>query len=445
MIFSKTIFLYFFLPVFMGAYALVGAKKRPWLIAAANAVIIALCNLYGLIVFAAEFSLAYFSAIVIYNDRNKPEKSGRRKFLLAVNCVFAAAVFVCFAHSSQLSLKPLSAIALFGAAVIPLHTVSYVTDVYRGDCEAQTRIASLAAYIAFFPSAQFGPVLKYKNFYKTFEAPSISHEKAAEGICCYVCGLAEYVLIASQLENVWDSLSSTKFENLRGAPMWYSVILFCIMYSVRIMGLLNMGRGISLLMGFPVKRCFRSCIFKPGIAKSVRIANMYLLSWVKDYIYRPLRSQGKTFCGIGALFASAEVLTLWYGFGVEYAAAGFLLFLLLLAERTYSRRFGRVPCAVGSAVCTLLMIDLSAVVCLPRLIGKNSVFDALLTSPIGVQNSFLKYLAGISAPLMIVGLVVMNGIFPRAAKRTEFAWYRAALPMLELLLIIFCTAFMIAE
>jgi hypothetical protein len=82
---------------------------------------------------------------------------------------------------------------------------------------------------------------------------------------------------------------------------------------------------------------------------------------------------------------------------------------------------------------------------MPQLAGNHSVFEALRLSSYGVQSGFFSYLLGISVPLMIAGLVVMNGLVPRAANRSELSWYRAALPVFELLLIIFCTAFMIMD
>lgn len=445
MLLSDILYLYVFLPVFMGLYALLSPKKRPWLISAANLLFIAAADWRGLAVFAVSFICAYFSAIVIYNARVDKEKSGRRRALIAVNALLNAAVFILFAHGALLAPKPLSSVAVFGAAVIPLHAVSYLVDVYRGDCEVQTRISSLAAYIAFFPSIGFGPVLKYKNFQKSFNAPQISHERLADGIRCYVNGLAEFVLIASPLMSVWENITNTRFENVKGLAVWVGVLVYCTAFCTSVMGMLHMGQGTALMLGFPVKPCYRRVLFRGSVRGYIYETNIPLYRWFEDYLYKPLRSgRGKAVKCL-ALIAAVEGAAMWYCFDFSWAAAALLLSAAVMIEFAFKERISRLPKLIRKAVSAAIMFALGAVVCGGELVGEHSFAEAVMPDPAGSQNGFPTYLFGISAPLIAAGLIIMSGILKRIVRRTGTGWYRAAMPIIELVLILMCTAFMVTE
>lgn len=445
MLLSDILYLYFFLPVFMGLYALVSPKKRPWLISAANLLFIAAADWRGLIVFAASFICAYFSAIVIYNARVDKEKSGRRIALIALNALLNAAVFILFAHGARLAPEPLSLIAVFGAAVIPLHAVSYLVDVYRGDCEVQTRVSPLAAYIAFFPSIGFGPVLKYKNFKKSFNAPQISHERVADGIRCYVNGLAEFVLIASPLLSVWESITNTRFESIKGLAVWLSVLVYCTAFCTSVMGMLHMGQGTALMLGFPVKPCYRRVLFRGSVKEYIYETNIPLYRWLEDYIYKPLcGGRGKAVRCL-ALTAAAEGAAMWYCFDLRWAAAAFFAAAAVMIEFAFKERISHLPGVIRKAISAAVMFALGAAVCGGELSGGHSFAEAAMPNPAGSQNSFPTYLFSISAPLIAAGLIIMSGVLKKIVRRTGTSWYRAAMPIIELVLILMCTAFMITE
>ena len=249
----NVLFPYFFLPVFMLIYALIPAKRRPLLIFAGNLLFISAADWRGAAVYFALLLTAYFSGIAIYNGRAKKDgekpKLARRRLVLAGNALLCGAAFLIFAHGGALAPNLPYGLKLFGAGVIAAHMISYLTDVYRGDCEAQTKFSALAAYTGFFPSLGFGPILKYKNFRKTFAEPKVTLEKTAEGVRCYITGLAEYLMIAEPLSRALEDVKKTDFESVRGAPAWLAVMIFCACFCTTLNGMLNMGRGAALMLG----------------------------------------------------------------------------------------------------------------------------------------------------------------------------------------------------
>jgi D-alanyl-lipoteichoic acid acyltransferase DltB (MBOAT superfamily) len=403
---SQISFLYIFLPLFMGIYALLKPERRPSLIALANLAFIALYNARGLIVFAISFLAAYFSAIAIYNARNDSAKQGRRKLLLAANVLIQAAVFACFAHTSQLPDSSLKSLAMFGAAVIPLHTVSYLCDVYRGDCEVQTHLPTLAAYTAFFPAAGFGTVMKYKCFKRSFASPKITHQKLAEGIHCYIGGLAEYTIISAELQKVWDGIKSTSAGNLNALPMLLSVLILYVLFCIKVMGVINMGRGVAMMLGFYVRPPFKRKITKLSLTEHMRSFNIQLNSWLKDYVMKPILSCGGKLSGIIGTAAVILCAALWYTFQIDAALVALLMSAVLIFESRMQKK--------------------------------------ILATPKTVQSDFIEYTLGTSILPLTLGLLIMSGLLSAFLRKATGEWYKTALPAIDLVLLMLCTAFMLA-
>ncbi len=258
MLLTDIAFLYVFLPVFMGLYALSPGRARPWLISAANIFMLISNGRDCIILFLISFITVYFDAIYLYNTRKEPKESFfRKKAFIADIALNLLLLFLSAAKAaSDIPDGTFNALRLYGSAVIPLHAVSYLIDVYRGDCPAQTNVSSLAAYISFFPSLGFGPVMKYKNHAASFALPKLSVEKTAAGIRYFVFGLAEYKLIAEPLCSVRRVILASDINKFSAASIWLSVIVFYAAFVSGVMGMLQMGQGVSLMLGFYKKPPF---------------------------------------------------------------------------------------------------------------------------------------------------------------------------------------------
>lgn len=444
----NVLFPYFFLPVFMLIYALIPAKRRPLLIFTGNLLFISAADWRGAAVYFALLLTAYFSGIAIYNGRAKKDgekpKLARRRLVLAGNALLCGAAFLIFAHGGALAPNLPYGLKLFGAGVIAAHIISYLTDVYRGDCEAQTKFSALAAYTGFFPSLGFGPILKYKNFRKTFAEPKVTLEKTAEGVRCYITGLAEYLMIAEPLSRALEDVKKTDFESVRGAPAWLAVMIFCACFCTTLNGMLNMGRGAALMLGFPVKPAFRRRIFKDGVKNSVREMNIPLYEWSRDYIATPLRRLGgrggkaAACCGV---LVSVTAAVMWYGFTAGWLVCGLILSAAMIAETAGAGR--KMPKTLRKTLSAAIMFICGAAAYIPQAAQGRGLLKMLNAPAAGTQNGYIEYLAGISVPLIIMAIFTTNSIIPTIFKRAGAGWYRVAFPVIELVLLMICTAYMI--
>ena len=432
-------FLFAFLPVFFGLYALLPAKKRPAVTAIANLIFLFTTSRFGLIIFIAALGSVYFSGISIYNNRNDPEKAESRKNLLSMNIIAAAALFVFFSVSGRGSTEflLLSPASVYCWAVIPLHLISYIVDVYRGDCEAQTSFLSLAAYAGFFPAASFGPVLKYKSFENSFKAPRLSLKKLAAGIRLYIFGLAEYLIIARRLEAIRSEIISAP-DSLRGGTGWLYVFLFYAIFVVSVSGLLHMGRGVSLMLGFYVRPASRRSFLTEDFTKRLRQMNETLAAWLRDYICKPLLSNSgkeKT-----ALICTICAGTMWYSFSVGWLITGFAIVGLITLQKelykdhvTFNKTskglITRLFVLTASAVCAFFELPSASI----KIFGSRS----------GSENAFFDHLLSETALPFTLGIILTSALLPALIRRINYVWLKALIPIVEVFLLIVSISFML--
>ncbi len=441
-------FVYLFLPLFMGAYALVPNRARPALIAAANIFMLASHGKECVIFFLISFISSYFSAIEIYNMRKKAEDAFYCRKNLAANIALNVLLFFLSTWKtvSDMPNGLLFTVRLFGSAVIPLHTISYLTDVYRGDRPAQTDLLTLAAYTAFFPSLSFGPVMKYKNFSQSFSSPVMTVTKTAAGIRMFVIGLAEYKLIAQPLNNVRQAVLAADIELFSAPAMWLSVIILYAEFAVGVFSMLTIGRGVSMMLGFYCKPVVKRRFMRCSVREELYTFNIPLASWFKDYVYRPLSNGAvkNSAKDIAACAAAVFLCSMWYSFSPVWLISALLFTLAAAAEKAGYRYVQKLPQALKwiSARLAAALFAVSAAVKICSQTGSSGIFSQIFFAPVTENDPFFL-IADISLLLTAAALILVGSAFEELLRRINAVWLRAVAPAVILLLIMLSTAFML--
>ena len=430
-------YLILFLPLFMGVYALLPPHGRPAAITFANVLFLAAAGKYGLIGFVLSLLSAYFSGISIYNMRGRPEKALLRKRLLGANIILYIAVFVFFALSGTGGLKRtlLDPTAVYCHAVIPLHLISYLMDVYRGDCEARTRIMSFAAYAGFFPSISFGPVMKYKCFVSSFEAPGLTAKKLTSGVRLYIIGLAEYLLLSRQLEAVRSEIINAP-DSLRGGTAWIFVPVFYALFAVSMVGLLNMGRGTALMLGFNVLPHGSRDFFEPSLKKRLAQFNAPLSRWFADYLTKPA----------GVLFKNKELAAalsvcaaaLWFRLSLGWLVTGIAAGAAVMIRSFISDKYKGIPKAVDGLLTMAFMLMLVMVCAFMEL---PSAGMAIFGSTRGGDTAYVLHLVRECIIPLTAALIISGSLLPALVRKVRAVWIRSLIPVIDVLLLIVDIAF----
>src|SRR6185312_14101643 len=86
-----------------------------------------------------------------------------------------------------------------GISFLTFHTISYLSDVYRGTIERERNPIDLAIYVMLFPHLIAGPIVRYADIVAAMKSRTIPVDEFAYGIRRFLGGLAKKLLIANQL------------------------------------------------------------------------------------------------------------------------------------------------------------------------------------------------------------------------------------------------------
>lgn len=301
MIFSSSIFIFGFLPLFLAAYYCVPKAARSWVILLGSYAFYGWWRVdYLLLIFGISL-FSYCAVQVAINTESQKRKS------MAVRVGVAADLLVLgyFKYTMFFMSGFSDLVAAFGggsivvpAIILPIgisfHTfqsISYIIDVSRGDAPPARRLVDFLAFGSLFPQLIAGPVLRYKDLADQFETRVHSLEKFTQGIVRFTQGLAMKCLIADNVAPLSDRMFS--LSSPTGAEAWLGAIAYSIQLLFDFAGYSAMAIGLGLMIGFKFIENFNSPYVSVSITEFWRRWHISLSHWLRDYLYVPLGGNRK--------------------------------------------------------------------------------------------------------------------------------------------------------
>ncbi len=227
MLFSSMTFVFMFLPILCAIYLLSKKEYHNAILLIASIIFYAWGEPRYLAIMLLSVVINWLGAILI--DKYKDEK-GLSKLFLALTIFLNLANLIYFKYFNFIldnfnsifhSNIDFVRIALpIGISFYTFQALSYVIDVFRGDCKVQRNIYKLALYICLFPQLIAGPIVKYHDIEEQIDSREVNFEKVDEGVKRFIIGLSKKFL--SQI--LWVQLPikfllcSTRFSFLRLLP-----------------------------------------------------------------------------------------------------------------------------------------------------------------------------------------------------------------------------------
>ncbi len=340
MLFSSLIFLWVFLPLTIIAMLAAGGKYANYVLLAASLIFYAWGEpVYILLML---FSIVFNWACGLAIDRRESAKAKKRLLTFAV-CInlLLLGYFKYFGMLASLFASLFSAAPNIGTAALPIgisfftfQAMSYVIDVYRGECRAEKNLANVALYVSFFPQLIAGPIVKYKDISEQLRSREVTSDGFTAGIRRFVYGLAKKVLIAHVLAQSVDSIYALELADMTGTMAWAAAIMYAFQIYYDFSGYSDMAIGLAAMCGFKLKENFNY----PYIACSVRDFwrrwHISLSEWFRDYLYIPLGGsrRGKARTAVNLLIVFA-LTGLWHGAGINFILWGLWHGLFMIIER----------------------------------------------------------------------------------------------------------------
>jgi alginate O-acetyltransferase complex protein AlgI len=345
MVFSSNIFLFLFLPGFLAAYYLTPNRHRlrNYVVLFGSWAFYAWWRVDFLLLFIAVTAWNYGIGMAI--DRSGSKTLAARRWLqLGVIVDLALLAWFKYANFGAASLNTaMEGIGLQGFTlahvILPIgisfyvfESISYIADVYRGDCRATRHPVDFATFIALFPHLIAGPVFRYKDLAGQFEQREHSVSLMGEGAMRFMQGFVKKVFIADTIAPmVAQAFALTEPST---ADAWLGALAYTAQLYFDFSGYSDMAIGLGLMMGFRFVENFNQPYISQSITEFWRRWHISLSAWLRDYLYIALGgNRGGVSKTYRNLFLTMLLGGLWHGANWTFVIWGAWHGLILCVER----------------------------------------------------------------------------------------------------------------
>jgi D-alanyl-lipoteichoic acid acyltransferase DltB (MBOAT superfamily) len=316
----------FFLAVYI-LYAVFDPRRRVLLLLAASCVFYCSGDWRFLPLVFISLTTDYLCA------RRMERAKGRvRRAYLIVSLTVDLSILVffkCLGFFSTGFLLPL------GISFYTFRTLSYTIDVYTGRMRACRDYAEYALFVTFFPLLIAGPIARAKDLLPQIHAPRRPAPGGFyEGTFLVFWGFFQKFFVADNLAVIAAAVFNAP-PPYDGARIMTGLYAFAFQIYCDFAGYSNIARGVCKWLGFEIPVNFNFPYFTSCAREFWRRWHISLSTWLRDYVYIPVRFLGRRGwdrSGRWALAVTFVLCGLWHGatglfiaWGLYHAA----LFLVL--------------------------------------------------------------------------------------------------------------------
>ena len=346
MVFSSSIFLFFFLPLVILGYYLLKENYRLSFLLLASLFFYAWGEPKYVLVMLLSIAINYIFGLFIYTCTAVKKKIFSRILLvLSVACNLGILFYFKYLNFTLNTINRFFNIDFaFCDIVLPIgisfftfQGMSYVIDLYRQKVNVQRNPAKLAFYISFFPQLIAGPIVRYIDIEAQIYHRTESVDKFISGVQRFVIGLTKKIIIANNMGYVADLVFANPAVENTAATAWLGIFCYTFQIYFDFSGYSDMAIGLGKMFGFEFLENFNYPYISKTITEFWRRWHISLSSWFRDYVYIPLggNRKGNVYANLLIVF----VLTgFWHGANFQFLAWGLWHGLFLIVERLFTAR-----------------------------------------------------------------------------------------------------------
>ena len=439
MLFSSMTFVFMFLPVVCALYLLSNKRFHNPILLAASIIFYAWGEPKYLAIMLLTILINYAGAIAV-------EKfNSHKKFWLISTIVVDLGLLIYFKYFNFIidninnlfhaHISALDVIMPIGISFYTFQALSYVIDVFRGDCKAQKDVYKLALYICLFPQLIAGPIVKYHDVAEQIEDREVNFDKVNTGVKRFIIGLSKKMLIANTLGAIADKIFTQPADTFSPLVAWLGSISYTLQLYYDFSGYSDMAIGLGLIFGFQFMENFNYPYISKSITEFWRRWHISLSTWFKQYLYIPLGgnriSKNRTYINLGIVFLLTGV---WHGASWNFVFWGLWngFFIILEKMTGWHNDTDKVPVKILKHIYTIFVFVLGWVMFradnmtyawtyLKNMFGLVPVHDITYTMMYYVDNvEIVTLLAGILCAMPIFKNMIY--VENKAAKLAVNVW-----------------------
>ncbi|MFC2113724.1 MBOAT family O-acyltransferase [Bacteroidota bacterium] len=300
MVFSSTIFLFYFLPLTILLYFLSPYSWKNYVLLLASIFFFAWGAPVFIFILLASVSVDFYLGNRIYSQTEKPKRKNflilsivlnlgmlayfkyANFFLENINVVFGA-IGINAIHWTKIILP-------IGISFFTFQKMSYIFDIYRGGKEPLKKLSDFALYILLFPQLIAGPIVRYSEIADQLldRRAMLTLDNKLRGIQRFIIGLAKKMLIANAMGEQVDAAFSGGIQSLGTISAWIVMMAYALQIYFDFSGYSDMAIGIGRILGFKIPENFKNPYISKSIIEFWKRWHISLTNWFRDYLFYPL-------------------------------------------------------------------------------------------------------------------------------------------------------------
>ena len=339
MVFSSTIFLGIFLPLFLICYFMIPNRK-------VRNVTIVIFSLFfyswGEPVWVMGMIVLVFVDYVLALNCNRIKSDKVKKLFMVFTVVSNLAMLFVFKYYNffidningilNTSIPELSLTMPIGISFFTFQALTYVVDVYRKEVEPQKNYLNVLLYISMFPQLIAGPIVRYCDVAKQIKDRKETVDGFNSGMFRFSIGLCKKVIFANYAGLIATSLlNGEHLEALTTGGAWLGMVMFLCQLYFDFSGYSDMAIGLGKVLGFTYKENFNYPYISKSVTELWRRWHISLGQFFREYVYIPLGGNRKH--QIFNVIVVWLLTGLWHGASWNYVLWGVYFVAFLLLER----------------------------------------------------------------------------------------------------------------
>lgn len=368
MVFSSSLFLLYFLPIFLTTYFFVPKKLKN--------ITILLFSVFFYSWGAPKFIFVILGTTLIdfhlvkLMDNTKNEI--HRKIILIISLSINLGLLVYFKYSNFFIENVNQALSIFGGGeihwtklVLPIgisfytfETITYVVDVYRRIHKPLKKFWDYQLYIILFPKLIAGPIIRYHDLADQITDRPENVDNRLMGFYRFVLGLSKKIIIANIMGEQADKIFAMNIVELDTYTAWIGIISYTFQIYFDFSGYSDMAIGLGKMMGFRFPENFNNPYISQSITEFWRRWHMTLGSWMRNYLYIPLGgnkvgSKFRLYFNLWLVFLASG---LWHGASWSFVFWGAYHGVFLVLERAFLLKvYGKIG-KLPSMIITFIIV-----------------------------------------------------------------------------------------
>lgn len=359
MVFSSSLFLLYFLPIFLLIYHVIGKRLKNLSILAASIVFYSWGAPKFVFVILISTIIDFYIVKKLYNSNSQYHK----KILLASSIFINLGLLMYFKYANffvenlnySFSLMGIhqvswtSVVLPIGISFYTFQTLTYSIDVYRKVHEPLKKVTDYLLYIMSFPQMIAGPIVRFNSIADQITSRNETIDDKLIGFYRFCIGLAKKVLVANVMGEQADLIFNGDFSKLETANAWLGIFAYTFQIYFDFSGYSDMAIGLGRMIGFRFPENFDSPYISKSISEFWRRWHITLGNFMRDYLYIPLGgnrldSKFRLYFNLAFVFLLSG---LWHGASWNFVIWGAYHGLFLILDRLFLldllKKLGKIP------------------------------------------------------------------------------------------------------